>query len=56
MKFLFPLLLAVATMGIAVVIATLYFKIDIKAELSRFLPTEDLPEPPLPEPTIDPAI
>jgi hypothetical protein len=43
-KFFIPLLIGLATMGIAIAVVSLYFKIDLKAELGRLLPAEDLPE------------
>jgi hypothetical protein len=55
-KFVIPVLLAVLSMGIALIVMSVFLKLDLKAELGRFLPIEDLPEPPTPDLTVDAAI
>jgi hypothetical protein len=56
MKFVIPLVIALATMAAAAFIVTVFFKIDLKGEIGKLLPTDELPELPVPEPTVDPAV
>jgi hypothetical protein len=52
MKFVIPLVVALATMALATVVVSLVFKIDLRGELGKLFETEELPEAPLPEPTV----